>query len=80
MLAGGGGPAPSTHVTPVPHGPGPAVTRSAPRNETTEMVARVLGDTEDVWSAVFKAGGSRYEPPKLVLFRGGTRSACGTAR
>jgi len=40
----------------------------------------VLGDTEDVWGALFKAMGKRYEPPKLVLYRGGTRSACGRAQ
>jgi len=50
----------------------------APKSQDAEFSARVLGDTEDVWSAVFKAGGSRYEPPKLVLYRGGVRSACGS--
>jgi predicted metalloprotease len=39
----------------------------------------VLGDTEDVWGQVFKSMGQRYEPPKLVLYRGLTRSACGRA-
>ena len=39
----------------------------------------VLGDTEDVWSALFQAMGSRYDPPKLVLYRGVTRSDCGRA-
>jgi predicted metalloprotease len=39
----------------------------------------VLGDTEDVWGAIFKQMGSRYVPPKLVLYRGVTRSACGRA-
>jgi uncharacterized protein len=39
----------------------------------------VLGDTEDVWGAIFKAMGSRYAPPTLVLYRGVTRSACGRA-
>jgi predicted metalloprotease len=43
------------------------------------MVARVLGDTEDTWDAVFTAAGSRYVPPRLVLFRGSTPSACGRA-
>ena len=28
-----------------------------------EFAARVLGDTEDVWSAVFQTMGARYEPP-----------------
>ncbi len=40
---------------------------------------RVLGDTEDVWTALFQAMGSRYEPPKLVLFRRSVTSACGRA-
>jgi predicted metalloprotease len=43
------------------------------------MVAHVLGDTEDVWDSVFKTMGSRYQPPRLVLFRGATQSACGHA-
>ncbi len=42
-----------------------------------ELVARVLGDTEEVWTALFKAMGTRYEPPKLVLFRGSVVSQCG---
>ncbi len=41
--------------------------------------ARVLGDTEDVWSALFQAMGSRYEPPKLVLYRKSIVSMCGRA-
>jgi len=39
----------------------------------------VLGDTEDVWSAVFKTLGGTYSPPTLVLFPGRVRSACGIA-
>jgi len=39
----------------------------------------VLGDTEDVWGAIFRQMGSRYVPPTLVLFRGTTSSACGRA-
>jgi predicted metalloprotease len=64
---------------PAPKGYGPAGTPPAARDETKEMVARVLGDTEDVWGSVFKAMGSHYDPPKLVLFRGATQSACGRA-
>ena len=75
----GYGPAPSSRV-PAPPGyaPAPAAPQAA-RDPTREMVAHVLGDTEDAWSAVFKSMGSRYVPPKLVLFRGATRSACGRA-
>jgi predicted metalloprotease len=44
-----------------------------------EFSARVLGDTEDVWGAVFQAMGQKYVPPKMVLYRGVTSSACGRA-
>jgi predicted metalloprotease len=44
-----------------------------------DFVRRTVGDTEDVWTALFKAMGTRYEPPKLVLFTRVTGSACGAA-
>jgi uncharacterized protein len=40
----------------------------------------VLGSTEAVWSNVFQQSGERYEPPKLVMFDGITRSGCGVAQ
>jgi hypothetical protein len=44
------------------------------------MVAHVLGDTEDVWNALFKAMGRQgYPKPNLVIFDGQVRSACGLA-
>jgi hypothetical protein len=45
-----------------------------------DFVGRVLGDTEDVWGGIFQANGKRYTPPRLVLFRDATQSACGVAR
>lgn len=45
-----------------------------------DMVAVVIGDTEDVWRELFTAMGRRYEEPTLVLFTGATRSACGTGQ
>jgi hypothetical protein len=39
----------------------------------------VLASTEDVWSDLFARNGSTYEKPKLVLFTGAARSACGLA-
>lgn len=77
IVSGGGGPAPQ-QAPPVPRGYGPAPAPPA-RDAAREMVAHVLGDTEDTWQAIFKARGQRYVPPKLVLFRGSTRSACGKA-
>jgi hypothetical protein len=44
-----------------------------------QMVAAVLGSTEDVWRNIFAQGGSRYEDPVLVLFDGSVASACGMA-
>ena len=48
-------------------------------DEASQFVAAILGETEDVWSAVFEASGSRYTPATLVLFSGQVQSACGGA-
>lgn len=37
----------------------------------------MLASTEDAWGEIFKQSGSRYQPPKLVLYRGATRTGCG---
>jgi predicted metalloprotease len=42
-----------------------------------DMVAVVIGDTEDVWNEIFASQGRRYKEPTLVMFSGSTRSACG---
>lgn len=46
-----------------------------------QFVAKVLGDTEETWHAVFQSqtNGS-YQEPSLVLFRGATPTACGTGQ
>lgn len=44
------------------------------------FVSTVLRDTERVWGQQFQAGGSPYQEPKLVLFRGATPTACGTGQ
>jgi len=46
-------------------------------DEMKSFVAAVLGTTEDVWQNTFAQYGQRYSDPKLVLFSGGVRSACG---
>ena len=48
-------------------------------DQQSEFVRAVLGDTEDTWRAIFRAGGKQYQDPKLVLFSGGVNSACGFA-
>ena len=80
--SGAPAPAPRPQTAPAPgYGPQyPTRPSEARANDPgTEFVAHVLGDTEDVWGAVFQTMGSRYQPPKLVLFRGGVQSACGRA-
>jgi uncharacterized protein len=78
LLSDGGAPTQTQTQGPVPAPSGPPGAGS-PRDEQKEFVARVLGDTEDVWTGVFKQRGGQYEPPKLVLFRGQAGSACGLA-
>lgn len=52
----------------------------APANdEMKQFVATVLAETEDTWTGIFKSQGLTYEDPKLVLFSGQIRSACGSA-
>ena len=48
-------------------------------DEAADFIAVVLGDTEDVWNALFASWGEDYAEPKLVLFTGGTQSGCGFA-
>jgi hypothetical protein len=84
VISDGPGPVPQQQQPAPGYGPQTrptpgAQTQPPAKSQDTEFSSRVLGDTEDVWSAVFKASGSRYEPPKLVLYRGGVPSACGTA-
>jgi len=47
--------------------------------KSAQFVSAVLAQTEDVWGKLFANGGSKYQEPKLVLFRGGVQSGCGFA-
>ena len=77
LLEGGGGGTVQQQAAP---GYGPQG-RSSPAQATAKDFSRaVLGDTEDVWTAVFKQMGRQYVPPTLVLYTGATRSGCGVAR
>jgi predicted metalloprotease len=52
---------------------------SAQEEETKAFVSTVLAETEDTWNGIFQASGETYVEPKLVLFRDGINSACGSA-
>src|SRR4029078_4704276 len=51
-----------------------------PSDKAGKFVARVLGSTEVQWKDIFSKEGQTYRAPKLVMFSGATRSACGTAQ
>jgi len=89
MMEGGAPPstAPQPQVAQPGYGPqtkaaqpgyGPQVSKGS-EDPDKAFSTRVLGDTEDVWTALFQAMGSRYEPPKLVLFRRSVTSMGGRA-
>ena len=64
-----------------PAGPADTGAPTAPPvdDEASQFVASILGETEDVWSAIFQASGQQYPPAQLVLFSGSVNSACGGA-
>ncbi len=79
---GGSGGAPMPRSAPPGYGPQTAQAPSsaaAPLSDERRMIGGVLGETEDVWTAVFRTMNRTYTPPVLVLFNGATSSACGRA-
>jgi len=68
----------SREAQPKPQQPGQPSQRTArPDDEAAQFVRRVLADTEDVWGKIFQSFGRKYQEPNLVMFSGGTNSACG---
>lgn len=49
-------------------------------DEMGRFVSVVLGDTEDTWKTLFRQAGKEYREPRLVLYSGATRSACGVGQ
>lgn len=60
----------------VPDSSGPI---GAPSDRLGKFASVVLADTEDTWRALLPQLGRAYEDPRMVLFTGAVRSACGTA-
>jgi len=52
---------------------------SAKEDKQAVFISKVLKTTEDVWKKELPKYGYTYKEPKLVLFRGSTRSGCGYA-
>jgi predicted metalloprotease len=57
----------------------PGSKQQTAQNDDAEkaFIGKVLADTEDVWTAVFKSFGRNYADPKMVIYNGYTRTACG---
>ncbi|MDA1194825.1 MAG: zinc metallopeptidase [Planctomycetota bacterium] len=68
QMQGGGTSGPSTPFEATPE-----------EEELVAFVKTVLATTEDVWNAEFRKLGKAYKEPKLVVFRGSVKSACGVA-
>jgi predicted metalloprotease len=73
ILSGGGGLA-EPPVVQAPAGPAQAPPAG---DKAAAFVYTVLRDTEVVWGRLMQANGAAYQEPKLVLFTGATRTACG---
>ncbi len=80
FLGGGDGSAPPPNLP----GIGTTTEQMSPEeqaadDERAEFVKVVLAETEDVWNKIYAEQGQDYQEPRLVLFRGGVQSACGSA-
>lgn len=54
-------------------------TETSEEKELAQFSSVVLAETEDIWHSIFDELGKTYREPKMVLFTGSVRSACGTA-
>jgi uncharacterized protein len=60
--------------------PAPSDAQAGSSDQMREFVSAVLGSTEVQWKEIFAQAGKNYPAPTLVMFSGGTRSACGVAQ
>lgn len=72
LIGGVGG---SSQQAPAPSAPGQQ--GASPDDPGGRFMSTVLASTEDAWTEVFRRGGAEYRAPKLVMFSGATRTACG---
>ena len=59
--------------------PSSSAPAAAPQRDSMErFVSKILAETEDTWTDIFRERGRTYRAPKLVLFTGATATGCGT--
>lgn len=51
----------------------------SPQDDAGRFADVVLGDTDELWTEVFRENGKQYERPTMVLFTDQVASACGSA-
>lgn len=49
-------------------------------DEAAKFTSVILATTEDTWGQIFQKMGRTYQQPKLVMYRGATRTGCGTGQ
>ncbi|MBS0235364.1 MAG: neutral zinc metallopeptidase [Proteobacteria bacterium] len=64
----------------VPGLPGSGTQTANNGDAEKDFIAKVLADTEDVWTAVFKSFGRTYPDPTLVIYSGATSTRCGVGQ
>ncbi|CNF62125.1 ypfj protein%2C zinc metalloprotease superfamily [Yersinia enterocolitica] len=74
-LLNGGDPLSQTQTQPRSQG-----SVSAQDDQYAKFTSVVLADTEDTWKPIFQKMGRNYQEPKLVMYRGATRTGCGTGQ
>jgi hypothetical protein len=74
----------TTYTTPAAPAPGSrqaasqSTGQASSQDPAVQFVSKVLGSTERIWTDLFRANyNTKYVDPKLVLYRGMTRTACG---
>ncbi|KAB8309557.1 hypothetical protein EH228_12745 [Erwinia endophytica] len=61
--------------------PAPQRQHSDPQqDEAAKFTKVILATTEDTWATIFQKMGKTYTPPHLVMYRGVTRTGCGTGQ
>jgi uncharacterized protein len=71
---------PSRSPSDIPGLPGSSQRQAAGDDAEKAFISKVLADTEDVWTSVFKSFGKTYRDPPLVIYSGYTRTACGAGQ
>lgn len=56
------------------------VANSSADDKQAAFISTVLKDTEEVWKGIYQQHGGTYREPRMVLYRGSTKSGCGQAQ